>query len=152
MRSAAFGPYTTLEGNRSMITHSQESTGENLLELLAACNETGAAAERLANQARRESLRALLYERAHRYRRSAEEIIECLQTLPQVPAERPRPTLIESGADVASIWEAAECEALMHFRDALDTELPVDAESAVLRHIEDGVRALERLRELNRPE
>jgi hypothetical protein len=52
------------------------------------------------------------------------------------------------GADVASIWEATECEALMHFRDALDSDLPVDVESAVLRHIEDGVRALERLRDI----
>jgi hypothetical protein len=133
-----------------MMICSQESTGEHLLELLAACNETGAAAARLANQARKEPLRALLHERADRYRRSAEEIIECLQSLPQVPARRPTAAVITPASDVASIWEAAECEALMHFRDALDADLPVDVEDAVLRHIEDGVKALERLRDLRR--
>jgi hypothetical protein len=133
-----------------MMSYSQEVTGEHLLELLAACHETGAAAARLADQARKEPLRALLHERADRYRRSAEEIIECLQSLPQVHVRRPEATPSTSGSDVASIWEAAECEALMHFRDALDADLPVDVESAVLRHIEDGVRALERLRDLGR--
>ena len=127
---------------------SQASTGEHLLELLAACHETGAAAARLADQTRKEPLRALLHERADCYRRSAQEITECLQSLPQVPAEPPQVALITSGSDVASIWETAECEALMHFRDALDSDLPGDVENAVLRHIEDGVRALERLRDL----
>jgi hypothetical protein len=134
----------------SMNSYSLVSTGESLLDLLAACHETGAAAERLANQTRKEPLRTLLHERADRYRRSAEEITECLQTLPQVQVLRPQVALLTSGSDVASIWEAAEYDALMHFRDALDSDLPGDVESAVLRHIEDGVRALERLRDLRR--
>lgn len=133
-----------------MNSHSQVSTGESLLELLAACRETGAAAVHLANQTRKEPLRTLLHERADRYRRSAEEITECLQSLPQVQVERPPVALLTAGSDVVSIWEEAECEALMHFRDALDSDLPGDVESAVLRHIEDGVRALERLRDLRR--
>jgi hypothetical protein len=53
-----------------MNSYSQVSTGESLLELLAACHETGAAAVRLANQTRKEPLRTLLHERADRYRRS----------------------------------------------------------------------------------
>jgi len=133
-----------------MNSYSQVSTGESLLELLAACHETGAAAVRLANQTKEPLRRTLLHERADRYRRSAEEITECLQSLPQIEVERPPVALLTAGSDVASIWEAAECEALMHFRDALDSDLPGDVESAVLRHIEDGVRALERLRDLRR--
>lgn len=131
-----------------MITLDQEFTDEQLQELLATCEETGAAAARLANQAL-EPLRALLHERADRYRRSAEEIRECLHSLPQVStATAQAPLAAARGTDVAALWETAECEALMHFRDALDSVLPGDVESAVLRHIEDGARALERLRVL----
>lgn len=133
-----------------MFSSSQESMNEHLLELLAACHETGAAAAQLAHQARKESLRVLLCERAARYRRSAEEIIACLQSLPQAAGTRPAALDARSGVDVASIWEAAECDALMHFRDALDAELPFDVESAVVRHIEDGVKALELLRDIRR--
>jgi hypothetical protein len=71
--------------------------------------------------------------------------------LPQGPAARAGAALaVVSGADVASAWEAAECEALILFRDALDAELPANAEEVVIRHIDDGIHALERLRELRR--
>jgi hypothetical protein len=97
-----------------------------------------------------ESLRAFLYERADRYRRSADELRRCLQILPQVLADRPSVSTLTSthGTDVATVWEATECAALMYFRDALDAEMPLHIEDAVLQHIEDGVTALEQLRAL----
>jgi hypothetical protein len=133
-----------------MIIRGQEAIEEHLLQLVAACRACGLVATKLAPQARMKSLQALLYERADRYRRSADELRGCLQILPQVLADRPwGPTLTSThGADVATVWEATECAALIYFRDALDAEMPLHIEDAVLRHIEDGVSALEQLRAL----
>jgi hypothetical protein len=141
------------EGNRWMIGCNENVILERLRQLLDACDETAALAARLAMQAPAGagSLCALLRGRSEDYRRSSHELAECLQTLPQADAARPAPALaVVSGADVASAWEAAECEALILFRDALDAELPANAEEVVIRHIDDGVHALERLRELRR--
>ncbi len=131
-----------------MIISGQEAIGEHLLQLLAACKACAAVATKLAPEARRESLRAFLYERADRYRRSEDELKGCLQILPQVFADRPSVSTLTSmhGADVATVWEATECAALIYFRDALDAELPLSIEDVVLQHIEDGVTALEQLR------
>jgi hypothetical protein len=141
---------TSLKRKQMMISCNEEEIGERLRHLLAACNETAAVALQLVARAPADSLRDLLHERSECYRRSAEEIAGCLQSLPQDAEARSHPVVaaVMRGADVASAWEAAECDALIHFRDALDAELPAHAEEAVVRHIEDGVRALERLREL----
>jgi hypothetical protein len=134
-----------------MIGCNESMIRERLRQLLAACNETAALAGRLALQTPAAPLRALLSERGDDYRRSSHDLRECLQTLPQGPAARAGAALaVVSGADVASAWEAAECEALILFRDALDAELPANAEEVVIRHIDDGIHALERLRELRR--
>lgn len=135
-----------------MIRCNEDVVGERLHQLLAACNEAAALALRFATQAPVDSLRLLLRERRDDYGRSGDELAECLQTLPQAPAAHLETSLLAvvRGADVASAWEAAECEVLILFRDALDAELPANAQNVVIRHIENGVRALERLRELRR--
>lgn len=135
-----------------MISCNEDVVGERLRHLLAACDEAATLALRFATQTPAESLRMLLRERGDDYGRSGNELAECLQTLPQAPAAHPETSALTvvRGPDVASAWEAAECEVLILFRDALDAELPANAQDVVIRHIENGVRALERLRDLRR--
>jgi len=135
-----------------MHRYDEEAIGERLRDLLATCDQAAALARRLVAQESIESLRALLQDRSDDYRRSAVALVGCLQSMQQASADsREAPALgVVRGADRSSAWEAAECEALVQFRDALDAELPAPAERVVLRHIDDGVRALERLRELRR--
>jgi len=135
-----------------MIGCNEDVIGERLRQLLAACNETAALAVHFATQAQVEPLRMFLRERSDDYRRAGYELAAYLQTLPQAPIAHGEPAAlgVARGPDIASAWEAAECDALILLRDALDAELPANAEEVVIRHIEEGVRALERLRELRR--
>ena len=134
-----------------MFSTSHALTGEHLLDLLAACRGAGLAAVRLASQAPNGELRTLLHERAEHYRLSEAEIIECMRSVPDPPfGHQPSGLTVRSGTDIAAAWEATECDALMQFRDALDSDLPSDVATTVLRHIHDGVEALERLRALGR--
>ena len=132
-----------------MLDMTIEPTETVLSELLSMCEDTETMASQLAVQAREESLRILLQERAQSYGRAATELRRKggIST-----ADDDKPLLnIEREGEVSgldSVWEAIECSALIGFRDALDAGLPPELHAAVRRWIEDGVSALERLRSM----
>ena len=132
-----------------MLAMIDTSTETLLCELLATCMDTNHIASELAAQAREESLRLLLEDRAASYRRAACTLRESGGT--GAPDDFAASLSIDREAelaDVESVWEAVECSALICFRDALDTELPPELQKAVRGWIEEGVSALERLRSL----
>ena len=125
------------------------STETLLCELLATCMDTNHIASELAAQAREESLRLLLEDRAASYGRAACTLRDSGGT--GAPDDFAASLSVDREAelaDVESVWEAVECSALICFRDALDTELPPELQKAVRGWIEEGVSALERLRSL----
>ena len=131
-----------------MLGIASPSTDSLLSRLLSTCEETAAIASRLAGRTRQEFLRLFLQERAVSYVRAAVElrnyggataIVEDARDL-TLPACDGELDCIESA------WEAIECSTLIYFRDALDLDHPRDLHATLLRWIEDGVSALERLR------
>jgi hypothetical protein len=112
-------------------------------DLVSTCEGTRSAAAALARRARPE-LRALLTDRAESYRRAMGE----LAAAPVKGSASTAALAFEDCEDVATLWEAVECSALLDFRDALDAPLDPARHATVRRCMEEGVSALERLRAL----
>jgi hypothetical protein len=126
-----------------------EAPVELLQQLLDACDEGKHEAIKLAEQTEIEALRAFLHESARQYRRAAEAL--CATGQVRAAPTRRAHVLDDANArvaDIAAIWERAECEVLTYFRDAYDTPLPDPVADAVKRHFEAGVNRLERFRKL----
>jgi len=124
------------------------STETLLSELLSTCQDTEQIASQLAVRATNEPLQRLLRDRAASYRGAARILRASGGTL---AIEDDAGLRIDREAeldDMESVWEAIECSALICFRDALDSELPDELQRQVRAWIEEGVRALERLRSL----
>ena len=124
------------------------STETLLSELLSTCQDTDQVASQLAVRAMSESMQQLLRDRAASYR-SAARVLRNNGAI--LAVEDDAGLRIDREAeldDIESVWEAIECSALICFRDALDSDLPEGLQREVRAWIEEGVRALERLRSL----
>jgi hypothetical protein len=125
------------------------STDTLLSSLLSTCEETASIAARLAACAREEFLRHFLHERSVSYARASVELRDHGGSS-AIEEDASGLTLPEIDGDldgIAATWEAIECSTLISFRDALDFDLPDDVLATLRRRIEDGVSALERLRQ-----
>lgn len=135
-----------------MLETYNEQVEAMLSRVVAACWDTEQLAEQLARDARWESLKLLLQERAASYRRIAHDLQDHGCDLGFVDTELADDAneARQRNADVESIWEAVECSTLICLRDALDSDIPPEIGRIVRRSIEEGVNALERLRGLPR--
>lgn len=119
-----------------------------LSELLSTCQDTDQIASQLAARATTEPLQRLLEDRAASYRRAARALSESGGSVALADDSGLRIDREAELDDIESVWEAIECSALISFRDALDSDLPDALQRQVRGWIEEGVRALERLRSL----
>jgi len=135
-----------------MLETHNEQVEAMLSRVVAACWDTEQLAKQFSRDACRDSLKLLLQERAASYRRTAHDLqdhgcdLAFIDTKLADDADEAR----QRSADVESIWEAVECSTLICLRDALDSDIPPEIGRIVRRSIEEGVNALERLRNLPR--